>query len=126
MTTKTEAGERDYSVLYLRHGIPEAFKVFFFEYYSELFSFSQMLLQHRAAASRMTMEAFFQLWDKRADFDSAKTIKAFLYLVVRNKCIQQLKAPATGGERASVADTVPASLPPELLRELLAFAARTA
>jgi DNA-directed RNA polymerase specialized sigma24 family protein len=122
MITRTEGGERDYSVLYLRHGFPEAFKVFFFEYYSELFSFSQMLLQHRAAARDITMEAFFLLWDKRTGFDSAKTIKGFLYLTVRNKCLQRLKAP---GDGASPAEPIPASLPPELLRELIFFAAMT-
>jgi DNA-directed RNA polymerase specialized sigma24 family protein len=122
MITRTEAGERDYSVLYLRHGFPEAFKVFFFEYYSELFSFSQMLLQHRVAARDITMEAFLLLWDRRTGFDSAKTIKAFLYLTVRNKCLQQLKAPA---DPSSPAEPIPASLPAGLLRELVAFAAMT-
>jgi DNA-directed RNA polymerase specialized sigma24 family protein len=124
MITRTEAGERDYSILYLRHGIPEAFKVFFFEYYSELFSFSQMLVQHPALARRMTIEAFFLLWDKCADFDSAKKIKAFLYLAVRNKCIQQLRGPVPVAGGSSLEDAIPASLPPELLRELFAFAAR--
>jgi DNA-directed RNA polymerase specialized sigma24 family protein len=122
MITSTEAGERDYSVLYLRHGFPEALKVFFFEYYSELFSFSQMLLQQRAAARQITMEAFFLLWDKRTGFDSARTIKAFLYLTVRNKCLQHLKTP---GDASSLTESVPSSLPPELLRQLVAFAATT-
>jgi len=122
MITKTEAGERDFSVQYLRHGIPEAFKVFFFEYYSELFSFSQMLLHDRVAARRITMEAFFLLWDKRSGFDSAKTIKAFLYLTVRNKCLCYLKA---SGDASQDEEVIPASLPPELLRQLFAFAATT-
>jgi len=117
MITKTEAGEKDYPVLYLRRGIPEAFKVFFFEYYSEIFSFSSMLMQRRALAHRMTMEAFFLLWEKRRDFDSAKTIKSFLYLAVRNKCILHLRSAVP-----PAAEAIPATLPPELLRELLAFA----
>jgi DNA-directed RNA polymerase specialized sigma24 family protein len=141
MSTTTQAEERDYPILYLRHGIPEAFKVFFFEYYSELFSFAQMLLQRRGIARKVTMDAFFLLWDRRTDFDSAKKIKAFLYLAVRNKCIQQLRAPVNGtGETPAVeavagrapvngtgetpaVEAVAASLPPELLRELFAFAA---
>jgi len=100
MITRTEAGERDFSVQYLRHGVPEAFEVFFFEYYSELLSFSRMLLQHRTVASRITMEAFSLLWDKRSGFESAKTIKAFLYLTVRNKCLAYLKDPGdASGDR---------------------------
>jgi len=124
MITRTEADVRDYPVVYLRHGIPEAFKVFFIGYYSELFSFSQMLLQHRAAARNVTMEAFFLLWNRRTDFDSAKKIKAFLYLSVRNKCLQRLKAPASGGTETPSVNAISPSLPPDLLRELFAFAAR--
>jgi len=126
MITRTEAGERDYALLYLRHGIPEAFKVFFCEFYDELCSFAQLLLQHPATARRVTIQAFFLLWDRRKDFDSAKKIKAFLYLAVRNNCMPQLKTADTDDAGAIIVDEIPSSLPPELLRELFAFAARNA
>lgn len=127
MINREQAGERDFSILYLRRGVPEAFKILFFEYYPELFSFSLLLLQSRPVAQKMTMEAFFLLWQRRTEFDSAKNIKAFLYLAVRNKGMQQLKesvpsSPATG---SATVDAIPSSLPPELLRELFAFAARS-
>ncbi|GGA86777.1 hypothetical protein [Puia dinghuensis] len=125
MITEREAGERDFSIRYLRHGFPEAFKVLFFEYYPELFSFSQMLLQHRLLARKMTIEAFFLLWSKRKEVDSVKKVKALLYLAVRNKCMEQLKAPAASVEQTVMVDAIPSSLPPELLRELFTFAART-
>ena len=126
MITRTEAGERDYTLLYLRHGVPEAFKVFFFEYYDELGSFAQLLLQDHAMARRVTIHAFFLLWERRKDFDSAKKIKAFLYLAVRNQCMQQLKAPEPDPVNGIVVDEIPSSLPPALLSELFAFAARNA
>lgn len=126
MITRTEAGERDYTLLYLRHGVPEAFKVFFFEYYDELCSFAQLLLQDRATARRVTIQAFFLLWDRRKDFDCAKKIKAFLYLAVRNQCMHQLKTPDPDPADAIVVDELPSSLPPDLLQELFAFAARNA
>jgi DNA-directed RNA polymerase specialized sigma24 family protein len=123
MITRSEerVGERDYSILYLRHGIPEAFKVFFIEYYAELFSFAQLMLQDRGEARKTTLEAFFLVWDRRTDFDSAKKIKTFLYLAIRNKCFQWQKAPAPRTTEMHVIDTTPASLPPELLRELFVF-----
>ena len=125
MITGREAEERDFSILYLRHGFPEAFKVLFFEYYPELFSFSQMLLQHRSLARKMTMEAFFLLWSKRKEIDSVKQVKALLYLAVRNKCMEQLKSPPSAARLSVMVDAIPSSLPPELLRELFTFAART-
>jgi DNA-directed RNA polymerase specialized sigma24 family protein len=126
MITRTEAGERDYTLLYLRHGVPEAFKVFFFEYYDELGSFAQLLLQDQAMARRVTIQAFFLFWERRKDFDSAKKIKAFLYLAVRNQCMQQLKTAEPDPVDGIVVDEIPSSLPPELLSELFAFAARNA
>lgn len=125
MITQSNAEERDLSIQYLRHGFPEAFKLFFCEYYPELYSFSHMLLPQRAVAVKTTMDAFFLLWSRRKEFQSAKSIKAFLYLAIRNKCMERLKAPvADSGERVTV-DAIPSSLPPDLLRELFAFAART-
>jgi RNA polymerase sigma-70 factor (ECF subfamily) len=123
MITRTEAraGERDYPILYLRHGFPEAFKVFFIGYYAELFSFAQLMLRDPCVARKATLEAFFLVWDRRTDFDSAKKIKAFLYLAIRNKCIQWLKAPSPRISEMHAIDAVPASLPPELLRELFVF-----
>ena len=125
MITGREAEERDFSIQYLRHGFPEALKVLFFEYYPELFSFSLLLLQHRPLARKTAIEAFFLLWSKRKEVDNIKKVKALLYLAVRNKCMAQLKAPAASGEQTVRVDAIPSSLPPELLKELFIFTART-
>ena len=99
----------------------------FFEHYPEFFSFSSMLLQHRAVAQKVTMEIFFLLWNRRADFDDEKRIKAFLYLAARNRCLQQLRAypdhrPVAVATRINV---IPGALPAEILRDVFSFAART-
>ena len=125
MITCRDAEQKDLSIQYLRHGFPEAFKLFFFEFYPELFSFSSMLLQQRATARKTTIEAFFLLWSRRKEFDSAKNIKAFLYLAIRNKCMERLKTPPADVPEVVLAGEIPSSLPPDLLREVFAFAART-
>jgi DNA-directed RNA polymerase specialized sigma24 family protein len=117
----------DLSLHYFRKGSPEAFKMLFFEHYPEFFSFSSMLLRHRAVAQKVTMEIFFLLWNRRADFSDEKRIKAFLYLAARNRCLQQLRAypdhrPVTA---ATKIDVIPGSLPAEVLRDVFSFAART-
>ena len=99
----------------------------FFEHYPEFFSFSSMLLQHRAVAQKVTMEIFFLLWNRRADFDGEKRIKAFLYLAARNRCLYQLRTypdhkPVT---EAAKIDVIPGSLPANILRDVFSFAART-
>jgi DNA-directed RNA polymerase specialized sigma24 family protein len=107
--------------------LPEAFKFIFFEHYPEFFSFSMMLLQQRREARQVTMEAFFLLWNRRRDFDSGKRIRAFLYLALRNKCLQRLKTGPEhrAGDGAVRMEVIPASLPTDVIRDVFAFAART-
>jgi DNA-directed RNA polymerase specialized sigma24 family protein len=127
MVNRQEADDRDACIFYFSRGIPEAFKVIFFEHYSEFFSFSMMLLQQRQEALQVTMEAFFLLWNRRRDFDDGKRIKAFLYLALRNKCLQRLKSELEGRTRDTAVrmGVIPTSLPTEILRDVFAFAART-
>jgi DNA-directed RNA polymerase specialized sigma24 family protein len=127
MISQQEETGRDLALFYFRKGSPEAFKMLFFEYYPEFFSFSTMLLQHRAVAQKVTMEIFFLLWNRRADFDEGKRIKAFLYLAARNRCLRQLKA-YPGHQpvaEATKIDVIPGSLPADILRDVFSFAART-
>ena len=114
--------ERDHSIIYLRRGIPAAFKLLFFEHYPEYFSFSLLLMEHRPKAQMLAMEAFFLLWDRRVDFDSCKKIKAFLYLTLRTKCLQELKMPSSGA--AAGIFVLPSSLPAHILRDIFDYAAR--
>jgi len=127
MISEQETAGKDLSLSHFRKGSPEAFKMLFFEHYPEFFSFSSMLLQHRAVAQKVTMDIFFLLWNRRADFDDEKRIKAFLYLAARNRCLQQLRVypdhrPVAAATKINV---IPAALPREILRDVFSFAART-
>jgi DNA-directed RNA polymerase specialized sigma24 family protein len=130
-----EVEQQDFSIVQLQQGEPDAFKVLFFQYYPEFLSFSILFLQDRAAAVIITFEAFFMLWERRAEFDSEKKIKAFLYLAVRNKCLHYmngLSTAARSGERVSgehvsgerVPAGIPSSLPRDILQDIFAYAAK--
>lgn len=129
MISQPATAGRDLTLDHFRQGVPEAFKMLFFEYYPEFFSFSSMLVQNRGVAQKVTMEIFFLLWNRRADFRDEKKIKAFLYLAARNRCLQQLRAHPDDLHRwvpdATRINVVPGALPAEILREVFSFAART-
>jgi len=121
----TDLEEVDFSILHLRKGVPEAFKILFFQYYPEFFSFADMFLQDRLSAKNVTMEALFLLWKKHADFENEKNIKAFLYLTVRNHClnfIRYLQTNRDGGEYRPSGITAPL-LPDAILQDIYHFAA---
>ena len=125
MIYSEETPEQDLCVLYLQQGLPEAFKIFFFTYYPELFHFAMAFVHDRDIARIMGMEAFWLLWERRADFDQDKKIKTFLYLSVRNNCLNYLKAMAgpAAADHKTPMENIPASLPRDILQDIFDFAA---
>ncbi len=119
-----DIGEQDLPVLHLQLGSPEAFKVLFFQYYPELLSFALMCLQDQdhLVAHRVTLEAFFLLWERHTEFDREKTIKAFLYLAVRNKCLHEARSRT---HTNALPVTPPSSLPQDILSDIFAYIDRS-
>jgi DNA-directed RNA polymerase specialized sigma24 family protein len=119
-----DIGEQDLPVLHLQMGSPEAFKVLFFQYYPELLSFAVMCLrdQDHLVARNLTLEAFLLLWERHTDFDREKTIKAFLYLAVRNKCLHYLPSRS---RTDLLPVTPPSSLPGDMLRDIFDYIDRS-
>jgi RNA polymerase sigma-70 factor (ECF subfamily) len=74
-----------------RKGGPDALQKVLKHYYSPLCLFAERLLIDRAAAEDIVGEAFIKLWHKRSDFQSLQNLKAFMYITVRNACLNYLK-----------------------------------
>jgi DNA-directed RNA polymerase specialized sigma24 family protein len=120
MTEFDDVEEQDLPVLHLQMGSPDAFKVLLFQYYPEYLSFAVMCLrdQDHLVARNVTLEAFFLLWERHSDFDREKTIKAFLYIAVRNKCLHYWPS----GGRAGLSPFMPPStLPPDILLDIFDY-----
>lgn len=125
MIDSYQPGEEDESVLLFRQGVPEAFKVFFFQYFPDLFTFAQSIVHKPVLAHKVSIDAFFLCWQRREDLTSDEKIRAFLYLAVRNNCMDHLRSlanPDNGGKEI-MPDPPPDSLPPYILRDIYAFAA---
>lgn len=115
--------EQSFSMQDLRNGSHHAFKSFFVGSYREFFSFANLLLRDATSSRNVVGEAFFMLWKKRADFDNEPDTRAFLYTAVRTHCLNFLQyRQKYPGQEAYVRDAkIAASLPPELLQDLMAF-----
>jgi RNA polymerase sigma-70 factor (family 1) len=74
-----------------RKGVPDALQSLLKQFYSPLCLFAERLLGDSAAAEDIVGESFVKLWNKRTNFESLQNIKAFMYITVRNACLNHLK-----------------------------------
>lgn len=78
-------------IVLLKKGGPDALQSLLKQFYSPLCLFAERLLADSAAAEDIVGESFVKLWNKRTDFESVQNIKAFMYITVRNACLNHLK-----------------------------------
>lgn len=53
--------------------------------------FAYELMGDQTGVEDIVQEAFVKLWQKRSDFDNLRSVKSFLYVVVKNQCFNILK-----------------------------------
>jgi len=107
-------------------GSPEAFRDLFFHYYPTFFSFARSLLEDKASARQLTMEAMSILWLKKADVSGDINYRAFLYSTIRNRALNYLKHlqrhPDAGIYVGEI--KMDSFLPPAILQEIQDYVAR--
>jgi RNA polymerase sigma-70 factor (ECF subfamily) len=75
----------------LKEGDADAFGTFFTTYYPPLCYFGFQLIRDRPAAEDIVKDTFIKLWQKQQDFGTPQNVKAFLYITVRNACLNYLR-----------------------------------
>ena len=74
-----------------QQGDQQAFTVFFKQYYRPLCFFAEQLLGDKNDAEDIVKDSYLKLWNKRADFDHAQSIRSFLYTATRNASLNHLR-----------------------------------
>lgn len=69
----------------------QAFKNLFDRYYIPLCVFAERYVGDEALASDAVQECFTRLWLKQHDFRYVHQVKSFLYISVRNNCLNELE-----------------------------------
>lgn len=75
----------------IKRGDKIAFKNFFEDFYPILCAFAEKFLKTPDQSKDVSQEAFVKFWEKREEFDSIQGAKNFLYVVVRNSCLNILR-----------------------------------
>ncbi|SFW66398.1 RNA polymerase sigma-70 factor, ECF subfamily [Sinomicrobium oceani] len=75
----------------IKKGDQESFKAFFDDFYPILCSFAKKYVGSSDLSEDIAQEAFIRYWEQRGKFDHIRSVKSFLYIAVRNRCLTVLK-----------------------------------
>ncbi|MEI9809105.1 MAG: sigma-70 family RNA polymerase sigma factor [Bacteroidota bacterium] len=79
-------------LIFLLHKNNEkALAIIFKNYHIGLIYFATQYLKDSLAAEDVVAESFVKIWQRREDFESLPAIKSFLYITVKNACLNQLR-----------------------------------
>lgn len=74
-----------------KEGDIRVFQHVFEEYFPALCYFAERLIEDREEAEDIVLDIFTRLWQRKEGFETQTNIKAFLYISVRNTCLNFLK-----------------------------------
>lgn len=75
----------------LNNGDEKAFHEIFNAFHSRLCFFAAGIVGDNISAEDLVQNAFVSLWQKRGDFNSPESVKSFLYIAVKNQCLNALR-----------------------------------
>jgi RNA polymerase sigma-70 factor (ECF subfamily) len=78
---------RDKTIIEFQFGDGESYRVIFEMLYAVMCSFAKKFVNNYDDAEDITQEIFIELWNQRKKFESIDQIKAFLYVSIKNKCL---------------------------------------
>ena len=67
------------------------YTLIFEQYYRRLVYFAYRLLKDREAGEDVVQDVFVMLFEKGVPFENSDLLKSFLYITVRNRCLDYLK-----------------------------------
>jgi len=68
----------------------ENFEILFKQYYTELCNFALKYTKNNEDAEEVVQDVFYKIWEKRSFINIKISIKSYLYISVRNKCLQNI------------------------------------
>lgn len=69
----------------------QTLKLVFEQYYKPLVLYANNLIHSKEASEDFVQNIFVTLWKDKRHFENNKTLKAFLYKAIRNKCLNYIK-----------------------------------
>lgn len=71
----------------LNEGKEKALEEIYRLYFHALCAFGSRYVQEEAAVADIVEEVFIKVWNRRRDFQALYSLRSFMYLAVRNACL---------------------------------------
>ena len=75
----------------LKNGEPDAFRQVFRLLYPRLKGYCRLFIPDKEQAEDIIQESFIALWDKRKTIDPSQSVESFIFVIVRNRCLNYLR-----------------------------------
>lgn len=82
--------------------LKESFRILYKNSFVELYHYAKKWVDNTQTAEDITIESFMKLWERFDQFEKASECRAFLFAVVRNACINEMRRVKRAQERESV------------------------
>jgi RNA polymerase sigma-70 factor (family 1) len=82
---------QDNTIIEFQRGDKESYRLIFNMLYPMMCLFAKKFINDSDDSEDIAQEVFIELWNQRAKFESLEQIKAFLYLSIKNRCLNFLK-----------------------------------
>lgn len=86
----------------LKEGKPQAFRELFRETYPRLMSYCRLFVPDQQQAKDLVQECFIKLWEKRQSIKPMESIESFLFVMLRNRCLNYLRDQKVGQGKISL------------------------
>jgi RNA polymerase sigma-70 factor (ECF subfamily) len=81
----------DHLALRIKLGDEQAFELLFRKYYVRLCGFANKYFDDPEEAREVVQEVFTKIWEGREDIDPEESLRAYLFKITRNICINKLR-----------------------------------
>ncbi len=82
----------DFDIKALQSGDEHAFEMVFRSYFRPLCYLARQITKDAESAADAATESLVKFWELRQNFDNFQSIRAFLYISTKNKCLDHLDA----------------------------------
>lgn len=86
----------------IKRGDSKSLELVFRRLYPRLFAYANKFVHDHDDSKEIVQDVFLSLWNHRTNLDESKSLDAYLFTSVKNKCLNLLRAKALQNRRAQI------------------------